>query len=520
MVEEDITEEITRSGISEPIKEIPGQEDVMQPKRYPIKSYLGPLSIAKREFTANMKSVRMVVLMLLFVLAVLGGAYGISGLSTSTTSLPEVEVLAWAVLEDDDGMGYPDDLLVLITDGSGTPRPNVKVEYVDYEEDEDDVFFEGNSNSNGAVVVNNITYAMLGTYSIRVTYEGEEIDRARTSYALELSPKPAYVLAHVLDLDDDNVEDDVLVMVTDGDGIPIADVEVSLSASNYHNNGTTDAKGTVTFRNLMAGEGDPFMGFSPKKYDVEITHSGSISTNTLYIYQDDESMTSLFEFEGPDEIIYFVASVFIMMLGPIIAISLSFDSITKEKLQRSMDFLLSRPMGRRGIIVGKFLGILSAIALPVTAINLLAVVVISSVTNKSPTGSLVAGFLVYTVVFIAIYILLQQIFSTLAKTTGTAILSGIAIWLIFNMFWSLISIAAGAAMGYQLGSDAWIKMNNQIGLMNPSGSYQLALAYLLPVEGEVSILGVPGWLPPVVMAVWLVVMFLLATEIFVRKADS
>jgi hypothetical protein len=59
-------------------------------------------------------------------------------------------------------------------------------------------------------------------------------------------------------------------------------------------------------------------------------------------------------------------------------------------------------------------------------------------------------------------------------------------------------------------------------LVNPNGAYQLALGFLLPASdgSTVSVLGVDSWMPPVVMVIWLVVMFFLATEIFVRKTDS
>jgi ABC-type transport system involved in multi-copper enzyme maturation permease subunit len=484
--------------------------------------YMGIFIISKREFFANLKSVRMLVLMLLFILAVVGGAYGISGLGTSTETLPDVKVLAWATLVDYDGYGYPNDIVVLVTDETGIPRDNVNVEYLTEEEDSEEVFFNGYTDQNGVVVINNISFVMVSTHSFRVTYDTKQYENVRRSYALELSPKPAYILAHVLDMDDDNVEDDVLLLVMDGKGTVLTGVDIYVSASDYENHGTTDSIGTADFRNLKTGGTRDFDTAIARRYTVEITYSGETSTNDFYIVMDDDTVAGLFDLNGPDEVLYFIAALFIIMLGPIIAISLSFDSIAKEKIQKSLDFLLCRPTGRRNIILGKFLGILAAIALPVTAVNLVAVAIISSITQKSPSGALVAGFIVYTILFIAIYILLQQIFSTLARTTGTAILSGIAIWLIFNLFWSLISVAAGALMGYQFGSDAWITMNSRLALANPSGAYQLALGFLLPTEQgvESTVLGIESWWAPAAIFLWLILLFVLSTEIFKRKTNS
>lgn len=492
------------------------------PIRYPIKSYIGIFTIAKREFSANLKSIRMIFLMALFILAVLGGSYGISGMSASPQPLPDVKVLNWVILGDGDGGYVPNDLIVLVTDGDGNPRPNVRVEYLSRDGDIDDIYFSGFTNSNGIVIVYNVTSNVVGSNFFRVTLGNVVYERPKLSFGSEYSPIPAYVIGHTLDLDDDNIEDDALIMVLGSDGIPVSNVSVIISTSEYYNTQTTNSKGLVSVLNLRAGEGDAFAGFDPQNYDLEATYMNVTATGMITVFQDDETVAGLFDLEGPNEIIYIIAALFITMLGPIIAVVLSFDSITKEKLQKSMDFLLSRPMGRRGIILGKFLGILSAIILPVTAINILAVLLISSITGEGADGTLVAGFIIYTIIFIAIYILLQQIFSTLAKTTGTAILSGIAIWLIFNLFWSLISLAVGAAMGLQWGSDAWIRMNNQMALVNPNGAYQLALGYILPAsEGsEINVMGVENWMPPITLMIWLILMFVLATEIFVRRTDS
>jgi ABC-type transport system involved in multi-copper enzyme maturation permease subunit len=499
--------------------QVPKEPEVQKsytPKWYPIKSYLGIITIAKREFFANLISVRMLVLMLLFILAVLGGSYGISGLTAQP--LADVDVLTWAIMEDYEGTGAYNDLVVIVTDGEGNRLSNVQVEYVNDDGRVVNVLFNSNTDSNGTVIINDeFSLVEINQNYFRITLGNTIYKNVRTVYALEISPKPAYVMAHSLDLDNDNIMDDALILVADENGLPISQANVIISSPVLTDFGVTDSEGLLSFRNLKAGE-MTFDGPKPMNYDVEMTYSGSKSQNLFFIIMDDDSVGGIFDLEGPNEIIYLIAVIFIVMLGPIIAIALSFDSITKEKLQKSMDFLLARPMGRRGIVIGKFLGILLAIIIPVTAINLLAVGLISSVTNKSPDGAFIAGFVVYTIMFIAIYILLQQIFSTLAKTTGTAILSGIAVWLIFNLFWGLISLAIGAAMGLQMGSDAWLTMNNQLSLINPGGAYPLALAYLLP--GQTEVIGVSSWMPPVAMLIWFVIMFFLATEIFVRKADS
>ncbi len=148
-------------------------------------------------------------------------------------------------------------------------------------------------------------------------------------------------------------------------------------------------------------------------------------------------------------------------------------------------------------------------------IILLGVGVISWQSGTSPTGELVLGFLIYTVFLIGIFVLLQMIFSTLAKTTGTAILSGIGVWIFFFMLFDLILILVSYMMGLE--DDAQMTFFNRASFLNPISIYSLCISQLGNTD---PILGVPDWAPPVALVMLMVILLLAAMEIFTRRVTE
>ncbi len=485
----------------------------------------GMFTIIKREFFANLKNFRMAVLIFIFILTVLGGAYLSSGFVTSGDIRDQPNLLIWSLLTDADGELYLNDGLIYITDLDGNPLTGAQVRI---EDEDDNILFSDTTNSDGIVIWNNISSDLLmfsrGIY-LTVQHGNEKVDTI-PKFPFILTPQPQYVLAQLIDIDNDNVQDDVVIIVIDPLGNPVenAVIAVETEEDKYNFNGTSNANGILTKKDLKGLGEVAFGGFGGggggdgRDYTVCVDPdpTGNSATKTEFIvFEDDESRAQGLSIESPDEVIGFLAGSFIVLTVPIIAIALSFDSVAKERIQNSLDFLLCRPLGRRSIILGKFFGILLAIALPTSIVNIVAIMIIAGVTGEPASFPLAAGFILLTVFFIAIFILLQQIFSTLAKTTGTAIMSGISIWLLFGMFWGLISIGINAAIGNAFLSDEWILLSNRIDLINPGGSYGQIMSLLAGND----IMGVEPWMPVVAIVAWFVMVFVLSLEIFRLKAN-
>lgn len=223
---------------------------------------------------------------------------------------------------------------------------------------------------------------------------------------------------------------------------------------------------------------------------------------------------------GPNAVLFISAS-FIAFVGSIAAIAISFDSIIKEKLQNSIDFLLCRPVSKREIMFGKFLGLWAALSLPGIIMLLAAVLSVANVAGL-PSKKMMFGFIVFTVIFFGIFILIQQIFSTISKTLGTAILSGIGIWFLFTLFWTLVPLSIAYLMGMPMETiqtnPEYNLLSSKIDLFSPIGAYERSLGILAGGKG-IRPEGIPYWAPFLSLFLWFLIPLLISMEVFHRRTE-
>ncbi|MBU4256515.1 MAG: ABC transporter permease [Thermoplasmatales archaeon] len=223
---------------------------------------------------------------------------------------------------------------------------------------------------------------------------------------------------------------------------------------------------------------------------------------------------------GPNAVL-FMSALFIAFVGSISAVSLSFDSIVKEKLQNSLDLLLCRPLSKREILFGKFLGLWAALSLPGIIMLLAAILCVASVAGM-PSTKMTLGFIIFTVIFFGIFISIQQIFSTVSKTLGTAILSGIGVWFLFTMFWVLVSLSIAYLMGMPMGTiqtnPDYNLLRSRIDLFSPIGAYDLSLGVLAGGKGILPE-GIPYYAPFLSLFLWFFIPLLISMEVFHRRTE-
>ncbi len=226
--------------------------------------------------------------------------------------------------------------------------------------------------------------------------------------------------------------------------------------------------------------------------------------------------------QGPDALLLFLGVELINLFAPIIAIAMSYDAVAKERMQGSLELLLARPASRTGIAVGKFIGSFLSVGLPMLGILLGALVGVAGVSGKWPDATFAAAFVVGTLGLIAAYVLIMQIFSTLARSAGTAILSALVVWLVFNIAWSLVFLAVETAFHIQGGTPEAFSLSTATSLFNPNLVYTLFVTTFAPS----SVLGLfgntgggdfPVWTWPVVMLVWIVVLLVAAVVVFRKR---
>jgi Cu-processing system permease protein len=462
--------------------------------------------ISKREFVANIKSFRSLIMVFIMALIMVGAAMGFASLSTTEES--EVGMMYQRTAMDDDGLA--NDLVVFLYEvGTMEPVPGSNVTL--RVEELENRSYTGATDENGQWVAKNLTPAFHWLF----VPEGDGGTDPNNPFA-QLKGSETYIYvphnrtatypalgveARNLDIRDVGTMEDVVVWVVGPDGSPSVGATVNLGNLS----GTTNAQGITEFHKVKKGV------FIVTATDGTLDGMAIVNVTRMDVERDPFA----FALEGPDQVLRLVAAIAIGMVGPIYAIVLCFDSVFRERLSGSIDYLLCRPMGRRAVLMGKFVGILAALMVPITAVSLMGVGVVTWQSGESPTMELVVGFLVYTVFLIAIFTLLQMIFSTVAKTTGTAILSGIGMWIFFFMLFDLILLLVSYANGME--GDTQTIFFNRASFFNPISVYSLSMGML---GSEETLMGVPDWAPPVALVAYMVVLLMAAMEIFKRRVTE
>lgn len=139
---------------------------------------------------------------------------------------------------------------------------------------------------------------------------------------------------------------------------------------------------------------------------------------------------------------------FIALLGPIIGLALGFDAVNSERASGTLNRLVSQPIYRDSIIVGKFLAGTAVIAIVIFTMGIALGVIGMAVTGLVPETEEVLRiliFLIFTVVYIAFWLALSILFSVVCRHSATSALASISVWIFFAIFMSLVaSIIANA----------------------------------------------------------------------------
>ncbi len=133
---------------------------------------------------------------------------------------------------------------------------------------------------------------------------------------------------------------------------------------------------------------------------------------------------------------------FIALLGPIIGLALGFDAVNSERASGTLNRLVSQPIYRDSIIIGKFLAGAAVIASIIYTMGIALGAVGVLCTGIKPTGEEVWRiliFLTFTVIYVAFWLALAILFSIVCRHAATSALASIALWIFFAIFMSLVS---------------------------------------------------------------------------------
>ena len=133
--------------------------------------------------------------------------------------------------------------------------------------------------------------------------------------------------------------------------------------------------------------------------------------------------------------------VFLGFLGPLLGISLGFDAVNSEQNRGTLSRILSQPIHRDYILNAKFFASLTVISVMFFALGFLVMGFgLASIGIPPTPGEFlrIVVFIIISIIYVAFWLNLSILFSVRFRQPATAALSGIAIWLFFAVFYSMI----------------------------------------------------------------------------------
>jgi ABC-2 type transport system permease protein len=183
---------------------------------------------------------------------------------------------------------------------------------------------------------------------------------------------------------------------------------------------------------------------------------------------------------------------FIGLLGfliPLVAIALAFDAVNGEFNRRTLSRVLAQPIYRDALLFGKFLGALLSLTIALVALWLLVIglgLLLLGLPPSTEEMVRMLGFLVATIAYGGVWLAVALLFSVVFRAPATAALAALGTWLIFSLFWSIItpivtSLIAGPPEGILGPRLAYLNTEQIIDRLSPNTLYaETALALLQP----------------------------------------
>jgi ABC-2 type transport system permease protein len=133
--------------------------------------------------------------------------------------------------------------------------------------------------------------------------------------------------------------------------------------------------------------------------------------------------------------------VFVGFLGPLLGISLGFDTINSEQNKGTLSRVLAQPVPRDYVINAKFLAALIVISVMFFTLSFLVIGTGLIAIGIPPTAEefmRIIFFTVLSIIYVSFWLNLSILFSIRFRQSATSALSGIAVWLFFTVFYPLI----------------------------------------------------------------------------------
>ncbi|CAN5921937.1 ABC transporter permease [soil metagenome] len=225
------------------------------------------------------------------------------------------------------------------------------------------------------------------------------------------------------------------------------------------------------------------------------------------------------------------------LIIPLMAIGLGFDSVNSEFNRRTLSRVLSQPIYRDALLLGKFLAGLVTLAVTLVALWLIVLGAGILLLGVPPRGVEVArgvGFLGVGIAYGGVWLAVSMLFSVIFRSTATSALCALGVWLFFFILWPQLAdaIVAGTMPSEIATMDDYLSLQSfslgllrvspgvlfteaVVGLLNPETR---SMAQLLPVQMRGAIMGAPLPFDQSLLLIWPQVTGLIAAMIVLFTA--
>jgi len=208
-------------------------------------------------------------------------------------------------------------------------------------------------------------------------------------------------------------------------------------------------------------------------------------------------------------------------LIPLIALMLSFDALVGEFERGTMMLLLTYPVSRWQVIMGKFLGHVLILFIAIFAGYGGAILIMIMLGSSLEGWQAYLAMMFSSLLLGAVFIALGYLLSVLVKERATAAGSAIGLWLVFVVLYDLVLFGA-------LLLDEGQKMSQQLFvtlmLISPTDSYRIFNLSLFDgvsdaagIAGIASEAGMSSSLLTGVMLLWVIVPLVMTLFVFQRR---
>jgi len=156
----------------------------------------------------------------------------------------------------------------------------------------------------------------------------------------------------------------------------------------------------------------------------------------------------------------------VILIVPIISLMLGYASIVREIEDGSMSSLLSFPVKRYEVVLGKFLGLGSVIS-TIILIGFLVSGVVIAINTSGSDFIYYFGFIGATILLGLGFLSVSLFFSSILKRRTTAIGAAIFLWIFFAIIWNILIIGIAFTVFMSGNNEMSIDWLPYVNLINP-----------------------------------------------------